>query len=110
MARPVAKAKGAVDAANKSSGFNRKDTAEPQRLFNLALTIDEEQRWSRRYAGQNELIDHILASASLMKPQSPDRFVVPVVEILNTASPMRSDGPVTNGIEPDHAPVTARFG
>jgi endonuclease/exonuclease/phosphatase family metal-dependent hydrolase len=102
-------ARGTADAANPNSGFNREDAAEPQRLFNLALTIDEAGRWSRRYAGQNELIDHILTSASLMKPRTGGKFAVPVVEILNADAPMRDDTPVTNGVKPDHAPVIARF-
>jgi endonuclease/exonuclease/phosphatase family metal-dependent hydrolase len=102
-------ARGAGDAANPNSGFNREDAAEPQRLFNVALTIDEAARWSRRYAGQNELIDHILTSASLMKPRKGGKFAVPVVEILNADAPMRDDTPVTNGVKPDHAPVIARF-
>jgi predicted extracellular nuclease len=88
--------------------FHRSDKDDGARLFNITLLVAPERRWSRRYAGQNELIDHILVSASLM-PRRDGRFQVPEVEIQNEDAPVRWEQPVVDGIEPDHAPVVVRF-
>jgi predicted extracellular nuclease len=77
--------------------------------LNVTRLVPAEQRWSRRYAGQKELIDHVLVSASLM-PRVDGRFSVPEVEIQNDEAPMRWEEPVTDGVQPDHAPVVVRFG
>ena len=42
-----------------TSGFNQPDHGDRQRLWNLAPRIPEAQRFSRKYRGRNELIDHI---------------------------------------------------
>ncbi|MGQ0575013.1 MAG: endonuclease/exonuclease/phosphatase family protein [Pseudonocardia sp.] len=45
-----------------TAGFAEPDRGEQQRLWNLTARIPAEQRFSRRYRGRDELIDHILVS------------------------------------------------
>jgi endonuclease/exonuclease/phosphatase family metal-dependent hydrolase len=52
----------------ETPGFARPDQGDGQRLWNLALRIPQAQRFTRRFRGRNELIDHILASRRLMDP------------------------------------------
>jgi endonuclease/exonuclease/phosphatase family metal-dependent hydrolase len=52
----------------ETPGFARPDQGDGQRLWNLALRIPEAQRFTRKFRGRNELIDHILASKALMDP------------------------------------------
>ncbi len=66
VAAPAARARGPDGVTNRNSGFKKPDAGDAQRLCKLALVLEEEPRWARRYAGQNELIDHILASTSSM--------------------------------------------
>ena len=47
-------------------GFDRPDAGDPQRLWNNAPFIPEEERWSRLYRGRRELIDHVLCSHTLI--------------------------------------------
>jgi endonuclease/exonuclease/phosphatase family metal-dependent hydrolase len=49
-----------------TGGFNTDDKGDGQRLWNLALRIPENQRFSRRFRGRGELIDHILVSHALL--------------------------------------------
>jgi len=48
-------------------GFDHPDQGNGQRLWNLALLIPENQRFSRVYRGRGELIDHLLVSHVLVK-------------------------------------------
>ena len=49
-----------------TGGFNQPDHGDRQRLWNLAPRIPEAQRFSRKYRGRNELIDHIFVSHALV--------------------------------------------
>ena len=49
-----------------TGGFAQPDRGDGQRLWNLAARIPAEQRFSRRYRGRGELIDHILVSHALV--------------------------------------------
>jgi hypothetical protein len=52
----------------ETPGFARPDQGDGQWLWNLALRIPEPQRFTRRFRGRNELIDHVLASKALLDP------------------------------------------
>src|SRR6478735_9446274 len=45
-----------------TTGFDRPDNGDAQRLWNLAPRIPAEQRFSRIYRGRKQLIDHIFVS------------------------------------------------
>jgi len=45
---------------------NQPDHGDRQRLWNLAPRIPEAQRFSRKYRGRKELIDHIFVSHALV--------------------------------------------
>jgi hypothetical protein len=49
-----------------TGGFDQPDQGDPQRLWNLAPLIPEEERYSRVYRGRRELIDHLLVSHPLV--------------------------------------------
>jgi hypothetical protein len=49
-----------------TGGFAQPDRGDGQRLWNLAARIPADQRFSRRYRGRGELIDHILVSHALV--------------------------------------------
>jgi hypothetical protein len=79
-------------------------------MFNVTKLIPEDIRWSRKYNGQEELLDHILASAGLMLPRINGLRQVPTMTIINGDTPnMIGAHPIAGGIVPDHAPVTAEF-
>jgi endonuclease/exonuclease/phosphatase family metal-dependent hydrolase len=56
-------------------GFARPDAGDRLRLWNLANRIPAEQRFTRRFEGHGELIDHVLVSRTLLDP-------LPVVEVI----------------------------
>lgn len=87
-----------------SGGFDRPDAGDAQRLWNLSPLIPEEQRYSRVYQGRRELIDHILASHSLVE-------VVTTVRTGDTTIPSVTDQPAERRDDPgsDHRPVLAQF-
>ena len=94
-----------------SGGFDRPDRGDLTRLFNLAPLIPEARRYSRRYRGSNELIDHILVSLALL-PGTPRRL--PEVDShvdLFGGLPSITDEPGLRRDKPqsDHAPLTATF-
>lgn len=104
---PGSQPRGADDATHASGAFQRADAADGQRLFNVTKLVPEDIRWSRRYNGQNELLDHILISNGLM-PRRNDLRQVPTMSILNEDTPnMIGPHPIVGGMVPDHAPVTA---
>jgi endonuclease/exonuclease/phosphatase family metal-dependent hydrolase len=87
-----------------TAGFDAPDRGDPWRLWNLAPLIPAGHRYTRRYAGRLELIDHILVS----------RFLVTRTASVDTAGVR----PPSIGVEPparrdadasDHAPLFARF-
>ena len=72
--------------------------------------VPKEIRWSRRYNGQNELLDHILVSQELMPRDDKCLRQVPTVSILNEDTPnLIGTNPTVGGVIPDHAPATVKF-
>jgi endonuclease/exonuclease/phosphatase family metal-dependent hydrolase len=106
---PGSQPRGPEDATHATGAFQRGDAEDKQRLFNVTKLVPEERRWSRRYNGTKELIDHILVSQGLM-PRANGLRQVPTMSILNDDTPnLIGANPTVNGVIPDHAPVTAQF-
>jgi endonuclease/exonuclease/phosphatase family metal-dependent hydrolase len=106
---PGSQPRGPDDVTHASGAFQRADDEDDQRLFNVTMLVPEKIRWSRRYNGQNELLDHILASEGLM-PRVNGLRRVPTMSILNEDTPnLIGSNPTVSGVIPDHAPVTATF-
>ncbi len=84
-------------------GFERPDRGDASRLWNLAPFIPEERRFTRRYRGRGELIDHVLVSQALV------RAVVRVDTV--GEPPSIADDPDLRLDEPasDHALLLAEF-
>ncbi len=87
-----------------SPGFDRPDGGDASRLWNIAPLIPEQRRFSRRFRGRGELIDHVLVSHALV-----DR-----VEQADTGPaepPSITEDPTERRAQPasDHALVWARF-
>jgi endonuclease/exonuclease/phosphatase family metal-dependent hydrolase len=88
-----------------TDGFRRPDRGDAWRLWNLANRIEPpDRRFSRRFDGRNELIDHILVSHALVNR----------VDSVDTSTPtLPSIGEVPSASHPeapsDHAAVVARF-
>lgn len=96
-------------------GFDRPDQGDGARLFNTAVLIDEDRRYSRIHGGVGELLDQILASEELFPRTGGVRRALPVVDShvdFANQLPSVSGNPLVRAteIEPDHAPVTAVFG
>ncbi|MER5866638.1 endonuclease/exonuclease/phosphatase family protein [Kitasatospora sp. NPDC002040] len=88
-----------------TGGFDRPDRGDAMRLWNLAPLIPEEQRRSRVFEGQPELIDHILTSHALL--QRVEEVSTGTGEQLDsiTEDPTgRRDAPAS-----DHAPVITKL-
>jgi len=91
-------------------GFNRPDTGDDVRLFNLASAIaNPERRYSRVHHGRRELLDQIFASEELFPPGSDNSRQIPVVDNLVDFSaqlPSVGDNPGVreDKVVPDHAP------
>ena len=106
---PGSQPRGPDDATHASGAFQRADDEDDQRLFNVTKLVPENIRWSRRHNGQNELLDHILASEGLM-PRVNGLRRTPTMSILNKDTPtLIGPNPSVSGVIPDHAPVTATF-
>jgi len=106
---PGGQPRGPEDATHASGAFQRADAEDGRRVFNVTKLVPESIRWSRRHNGQNELLDHILASQGLM-PRASGLRQVPAVSILNEDTPnMIGPHPTAGGVVPDHAPITATF-
>jgi endonuclease/exonuclease/phosphatase family metal-dependent hydrolase len=106
---PGSQPRGPNDADHAAGAFQRADASDPQRLFNVTKLVAEDIRWTRRHNGQNELLDHILASEGLM-PRAGVLRQVPALSILNDDTPsLIGAHPTAGGVVPDHAPVTATF-
>jgi len=87
-----------------TQGFEGPDKGDGSRLWNLAPLIPEERRFSRRFRGRGELIDHLLVSHAL----------VTAVEQVDTRAgepPSITEDPRERRDEPasDHLPLIARF-
>ena len=90
-----------------TGGFGHPDKGDHQRLWNLAPLMPPGKDYSRINQGRKELIDHILASAALVKPLDAIK-----VAALNTRQlPSISPDPNALRDQPssDHAPVVASF-
>jgi len=106
---PGSQPRGTDDATNIAGAFQRPDANDGRRLFNVAKLVPEEIRWSRRHNGQNELLDHVMASQGLM-PRLNGLRQIPTISILNEDTPnLIGSHPLVSGVVPDHAPVTATF-
>ncbi|MGF1483614.1 MAG: endonuclease/exonuclease/phosphatase family protein [Opitutales bacterium] len=96
-------------------GFNPKDKGDPQRLFNLAPVIPEEERFSRVFRGRGELLDQILVSEECLPRQDDGKRVLPEarsrVDFADADLPSVTEDPGDRNEKavPDHAPVLARF-
>jgi endonuclease/exonuclease/phosphatase family metal-dependent hydrolase len=88
-----------------TSGFAQADKGDRWRLWNLAPCIPEEQRFSRKYRGRGELIDHMFVSHALLDPLPEVRTVI------EQPLPSITDDPLARKNKPgsDHAPVVATF-
>jgi endonuclease/exonuclease/phosphatase family metal-dependent hydrolase len=90
-----------------TGGFGHPDQGDHQRLWNLAPLMPPGKDYSRINQGRKELIDHILASAALVKPLDAI-----TAEALNTPQ-LPSIGADPNALRDrpssDHAPVVATF-
>ena len=88
-------------------GFERPDTGDAARLWNIAPLVPEEQRFSRVHAGRPELIDPILVSRLLLDHVTGAGTGTPAQE-----SPLPSvdenPGGRHDAAGSDHAPVWAR--
>jgi endonuclease/exonuclease/phosphatase family metal-dependent hydrolase len=106
---PGSQPRGPDDATHAFGAFQRTDVNDVQRLFNVTKFVPEAVRWSRKHNGQNELLDHILASEGLM-PRANGLRQAPSLSILNEDMPnLIGSNPTVGGVIPDHAPVTATF-
>ena len=106
---PGSQPHGPEDATRVTGAFQRADAEDSRRLFNVVKFVPEDLCWSRKHNGQNELLDHILASEALM-PRASGLRRIPDMSILNEDTPnLIGANPTEGGVVPDHAPVTATF-
>jgi endonuclease/exonuclease/phosphatase family metal-dependent hydrolase len=92
-----------------TGGFSQPDAGDDTRLFNLAALIPEARRYSRKYQGREELIDHIFVSQELL-PGSPRQL--PTVDSYPIESlPSINDNPTLRHGQAgsDHLPIVATF-
>jgi predicted extracellular nuclease len=89
-----------------TAGFDRADAGDGDRMWNLAPLLPEGERYSRRYRGRDELIDHILVSHAVVRRVQEVHTVPP-----STPLPSMTDDPIeTPGfVGSDHAAITATF-
>lgn len=85
-------------------GFGRPDKGDAWRLLNVAPRIPEARRFSRMFAGQRELIDHILISFPLIGRLESADADVDGIEPIGPDPTVRRDEPAS-----DHAAVVARI-
>jgi predicted extracellular nuclease len=90
-----------------TSGLTQSDLGDGQRLWNLAPRIPESQRFSRKYRGRGELIDHILISHALLGSVADGAVHTDGAG----PTPSINDDPVERRDSPgsDHRPVVAQF-
>ncbi|WP_423059379.1 endonuclease/exonuclease/phosphatase family protein [Brevibacterium linens] len=87
-----------------TTGFDRADKGDADRMWYLEQPIPEEERFTRIYRGQRELIDHILVSHALT--DSIESVTTGGVGISSvTDSPGRRNAAEAS----DHRPVVATF-
>ncbi len=88
-----------------TKGADQPDKGDAARLWNLAPRIPAEERYSRVYRGRGELIDHILASQTLLAQTREVHMVHdrPLPSVTDDA-PARRDAPAS-----DHALLLTRL-
>jgi hypothetical protein len=89
-------------------GFGRPDEGDGDRMWNLAPLISPEQRFTRKYRGRPELVDHIFITHFLA---SGDRTTEVTTRMAEGVLPSIEDNPNTRRGKPgsDHAAVIAAF-
>lgn len=106
---PNGQPNGPEDETKASGAFQRPDNDDPRRMFNVVRFVPIKVRWSRKFNGEGEMLDQILASEGLMPRQGTLRQV-PTITIYNEDTPnLVGPHPTVGGVIPDHAPVTAAF-
>ena len=106
---PGSQPRGPDDPTLAFGAFQRADTGDGQRLFNVAKLVPQDMRWTWKHNGQIELLDHILASQRIMA-RANGIWQVPTMSILNEDAPnMAGSHPTGGRVAPDHARVTAVF-
>jgi endonuclease/exonuclease/phosphatase family metal-dependent hydrolase len=88
-------------------GFARPDGGDGDRMWNLAPLISAEQRFTRKYRGRPELIDHVFVSHFL----ASGRTTEVTTRMAEGVLPSIEDNPNARRGEPgsDHAAVIAAF-
>ena len=88
-----------------TAGADRPDGGDASRLWNLAPRIPDDERYSRIYRGRGELIDHILASQTLLAQTQEVRMVHgQALPSVTDDAPARRDAPAS-----DHALLFTRL-
>ena len=94
-----------------TTGFDRPDNGDAQRLWNLAPRIPATQRFSRIYRGRKQLIDHIFVSHALVIFVSALVGKIAQDHVITDAAgrtPSIDDDPTQRGAAgSDHRPVLA---
>jgi endonuclease/exonuclease/phosphatase family metal-dependent hydrolase len=87
-------------------GYERPDQGDGDRMWNLAPLIPENERFTRRYRGRGELIDHIFVSHHLVQRAVAAHTIAATAQL-----PSITDDPRERRSEPgsDHAAVIATF-
>jgi hypothetical protein len=101
---PLLRSSTATGSEIGTTGFDRPDKGDAQRLWNLAPRIAE-QRFSRIYRGRKELIDHIFVSHGLVGRTAQDHVTTDAAG----PTPSIDDDPTQRRGAPgsDHRPVLA---
>ncbi len=89
-----------------TGGFDRPDTGDGQRLWNLAPRLPEEQRYTRIFRGERQLIDHLLVSHAIVQVVSDGDVTTGGVDV-----PSVTEDPNRRRNDPgsDHRPVLVQF-
>jgi endonuclease/exonuclease/phosphatase family metal-dependent hydrolase len=85
-----------------TAGFDSPDGGDDMRLWNLAAALPEAQRFTRRFRGRGELIDHILVSHRLVHSLREVHTAGQTPPSITENPARRRDAPAS-----DHAPVVA---
>jgi len=88
-----------------TAGFDRPDQGDARRLWNLATMIPEDERFSRIFEGQRELIDHIMVSHALIGQVTE----VHAINDRRLPSIGADPGARRAAHDSDHAPVFAKI-
>ncbi|WP_369245847.1 endonuclease/exonuclease/phosphatase family protein [Streptomyces sp. R41] len=89
-------------------GYDRPDSGDAMRLWDVAPLIPADQRYSRINSGRRELIDHILVSHRLVHRVTAAGTGLPGTEQLTLPSVGADPGERRGAAGSDHAPVWVR--